>query len=78
MDLTEVRQLAERLGIAKGNIYDTLVGQSRERGYHSRLLSTAVAGSGDEDTSILAVKPARLPQPAGCVPEGLRDETVLF
>jgi hypothetical protein len=78
MDLTEVRQLAESLGIAKGNIYDAVVGQSRERGYRSRLLSTAVTGSGDEDPSVLAVKPARLPQPAGCIPEGLTDETCYF
>lgn len=37
-----------------------------------------MAGSGDEDTSMLAVKPARLPQPAGCVPEGLREEACFF
>ena len=32
MDLTEVSYLGESLGVAKGNIYDTMVGQSRERG----------------------------------------------
>ena len=77
MDLSEVRQQAKSLGIAEGNEYDAVVGQSRESGDHGRLLSTTETGSGDEDTAILAVKFAPLPEPTSSIPEGLREGTSL-
>lgn len=78
MDLSEIRQLAESGGIAEWNEYDAVVGQSRESGDHSGLLSTTETGRGDEDTAILAVKLALLPQLAGSIPEGLQEGTSLF
>ena len=73
MGRIQVRQLLKSGGIAKGNICDAVVGQSRESGNRGRLLSTTETGSGDKDTSKLAEKLALLPELAGSIPEGLRE-----
>ena len=55
MDLSQVRQLTERLCITQWNIGDSVVGQSRHGCYSSRLLSSSVTCRRDKDTSKLSI-----------------------
>lgn len=74
MNLGEVRQLSKGRGIAKGNIDEAVVGEGGEGGNNGSLLATTGTGSGDENTSWLAVQLACVPELAGAVPEGLQTD----
>ena len=52
----EVRQLAKSRGVAKGNVYDAVVGERRHGSNHGRFLATTMTARGDEDATILAVE----------------------
>lgn len=79
MDLREVGQLSEGLGVAQRNVDDAVVGQGAHGVKSSGLLATSKAGSGDEETGVLAGEATGSPDAAGLVPKGLplgREVTV--
>lgn len=71
MDFREIRQLAEGRGIAQGDEGDAVVSEGREACNSRGLLATAMATSGDEHASVLALQLALLPQLAGGIPKCL-------
>ena len=71
MDLREVRELAERPGVAEGDKVDAVVHERRDRVDHRRLLPTAGRRGGHEHGRVLAEERALRPELAGRVPERL-------
>lgn len=71
MDLAQVGQLAERLGVAQRNIGDAVVSKRGHGGEGRRLLATAGRGSGDEQTGEFAVEATSLPLGARSIPKCL-------
>lgn len=80
MDLSQVGDVGEGLGVAEGNVDDAVVSQGGHGGEGSGLLTTAGSSSGDEETGLLAPVTAGGPDSTGHVPEGLYQNTlsVLF
>lgn len=54
MNLGEVGDIGEGLGVAEGNVDDAVVSQSGHGGDGSGLLTTAGSSSGNEETGLLA------------------------
>lgn len=73
VNFSEIRQLAKGSSIPQGDKRDAVVSKGRLRCKSRGLLSTTMAGSGDEHSSVLAVQFALLPQLAGTIEEGLQE-----
>jgi hypothetical protein len=71
VDLVEVGDVGEGLGVAEGNVDDAVVSQRGHGSEGSGLLAAAGRSSGDEETGLLAPVAAGGPDAAGSVPEGL-------
>lgn len=71
VDLGQVSELGERLGVAEGNVDDAVVGERGQSSDGSRLLTTTQGAGGDEDTTELAVEATSSPLSASAVPESL-------
>lgn len=71
VNLLEVGQLAEGLGVAEGHVDDAVVGEGGQRGNGSGLLAAAESAGRDEDASQLAEEATGRPLLAGLVPESL-------
>lgn len=71
MDLAQVGELAESLGVTQRNVGDAVVNQGGHGSKGGRLLTTSGGGSGNEQTSELAVETTSLPLSTGSIPEGL-------
>lgn len=71
MDLSQIGDVGEGLGVAERNVDDAVVSQGGHCGDGSGLLTTAGSSSGDEETGLLAPVAAGGPDSAGLVPEGL-------
>ena len=71
VDLREVGQLSERVGVTEGDVEDSVVREGGERGDHSRLLASSRPRGGDEDTGVLPSELPGGPEAARGVPEGL-------
>lgn len=76
MNLIEVGDIGEGLGVAKGNVDDAVVSQSGHGSDGSRLLTTTGGSSSDEETGLLAPVAAGSPDSTGLVPEGLYKSLV--
>lgn len=71
MDLAQVGELTEGLGVTKRHVNHSVVSQGGHGSKGGRLLTTSGRGSGDEQTSELAVETTSLPLGTGSIPEGL-------
>jgi hypothetical protein len=71
VDLSQVGELGEGLGVAERDIDDAVVGEGGEGGEGGRLLATTEGAGGDEETTELAVEATSSPLSTGTVPEGL-------
>lgn len=78
MNLIEVGDVGEGLGVAEGNVDDAVVSQGGHGGDGSRLLTTAGSSGGDEETGLLAPVAAGSPDSTGLVPEGLYKILLVF
>lgn len=72
MDLVQVRQLPECLGVPEGYEDDTVMSEGGQGREDSRFLTASVTGGGNEDTSVFPVQSTASPQLTGGIPEGLR------
>ena len=72
MNLAQVGELAESLGVPKRDVDDAMMSESGLRGDSSALLSSTQTGGGDEETNVLASEGSLGPKPASSVPERLR------
>jgi len=72
VDLVEVGQLREAMGVTEGHEDDSVVGKGGHGGEGGRLLSSAQARSGNENTGVLPGEASRCPEtPSGvdeCLP----------
>jgi hypothetical protein len=71
VDLIEIGELGKGMLVAKRHKVETVVSKGAHAGKGSRLLSTARAGSGDEEAGILAPVAAGSPDATRLVPESL-------
>lgn len=71
VNLSEVGELSERMGVTEGDVENPVVGEGGERGNRGRLLSSSRSSGGDEDTGVLPSELPGRPEAAGGVPEGL-------
>lgn len=71
MNLFEVGQELEGGLVSEWDIDDAMVRQRAHASQGSRLLATAQAGGGDENTSVFSPVAAGAPDAAGLVPERL-------
>lgn len=76
VDLGQVGDVGEGLGVAEGDVDDAVVSQGGHGGEGSGLLTTAGGSSGDEETGLLAPVAAGGPDSTGLVPEGLYKNLV--
>jgi len=72
MDLIQVREKRERVGVSEGNKDDAVVCVCREGSYECGLLSAAVAGCRDEHSCVFSRELAACPELARRVPECLK------
>lgn len=72
MDFIQVGELSKGLGVAEGNVDDSVVGEGGHGRDGGRLLSSAVPRSRHEDAAKLAPKTSRRPEAAGGVDESLQ------
>ena len=73
MNLLQVCQLREGVGVAERNVNYAVVDKSRDGAEVGTFLATAQAGSRDEDRCILSGEFAFSPKPTGGIPEGLSN-----
>jgi hypothetical protein len=71
VNLGEVGDVGESLGVAEGNVDDAVVSQGGHGREGSGLLTTAGSSSGDEEAGLLAPVATGGPDSTGLVPEGL-------
>lgn len=77
MDLLEVGDIGEGLGVTKRNVDDAVVSEGGHGRDGGRLLATAGGAGGDEEAGLLAPVAAGSPDATGLVPESLQLETPL-
>lgn len=71
VDLAQVGQLGEGLGVAERNKVNAVVGEGGQGGEGGRLLAAAEGAGRDEDAGLLAPVATGGPDLASLVPEGL-------
>lgn len=71
VDLLQVGDLGESLGVTQRHKDDTVVNQHRQGVHNSGLLATAGGTGGHKDTGSLTVEGTRSPKTSGGVPESL-------
>lgn len=71
MNLCQVGQLRECLGVSKRDKDNAVVGQGADGVGDGGLLPSSRCASGNEDTSIFVGEATGGPKPAGSIPEGL-------
>ena len=73
MNLIQISQLRETVGVPQGHEDDTMVSQRRERGDDGGLLPSTESRGRHKDTSVFARKVPGCPELASGIPEGLKS-----
>ena len=77
MNLSQVRDLSEGLGVTEGNVADAMVSEGGDAVDDGGFLSSSRSSSGDEDPSVLPVQSTSTPLTTSGVPECLSNNAIL-